>query len=77
MVNFTKDEFIRVEFYWNLSRIQLPETVLLILTFILMSYIGYILKNGYTQISNLPAKLAVFLAITVLSSMVYSLIVWL
>lgn len=66
---------ISIVFYMNLSRIQLPETVLLILTFILISYIGYSLKNGYTQISNLPSKLAVFLAITVLSSMVYSLIV--
>jgi curved DNA-binding protein CbpA len=67
---------ISIVFYLNLSRIQLPEIVLLILTFILISYIGYSLKNGYTQISNLPAKLAVFLAISVLSSMVYSLIVW-
>ncbi|GFE68746.1 J domain-containing protein [Chroococcus sp. FPU101] len=68
---------ISIIFYLNLNPTQLPEAVLLTLTVILVLYLGYNLKNGYTQITNLPRPIAVFLTFSILSFMIYFLIVWL
>lgn len=67
---------ISIIFYLNLNPSQLPESVVLTLTVILVFYLGYSLKNGYTQITNIPRPLAVFLTLSILSFMVYFIIVW-
>ncbi|PSF39242.1 hypothetical protein C7H19_00170 [Aphanothece hegewaldii CCALA 016] len=68
---------ISLIFYVNLSNNNLPEAILLSLTFILLFYLGYSLKNGYTQISNISSKLNVLFVTCVLSLIIYFLIVWL